>query len=73
MKKAILDLGSKDLVFSLITNTLMSSVFFTVIYLKPFHLILSIKMVIATCLHIEPLKGSTLAEEVCKTHVPYEN
>ena len=50
----------------------MSLVFFIVIYLKPFHLIFHIKKVIATCLPIEPLKGSILAEVICKTHVPHE-
>ena len=50
----------------------MSLVFFIVIYLKPFHLIFHIKKVIATCLPIEPLEGSILAEVICKTHVPHE-
>ena len=58
--------------FHFVTNTLMSLVFFIVIYLKPFHLIFHIKNVIATCLPIEPLKGSIPAEVICKTPVPHE-
>lgn len=70
MKETNLDLESKHWVFSLTASIPISSVFFIVTYFKLFHLICSIKIVIATWPPIEPLEGSTLAEEVCKTNVP---
>lgn len=70
MKETNLDLESKHWVFSSTASIPISSVFFIVTSLKLFHLICSIKIVIATWPPIQPLKG--LAEEVCKTNVPYE-
>ena len=72
MKETILDLESKHWVFSLITCTLLSSVFFIVTYFKLLDLTLSIKIAIATWPPVDPPRGYALAEDVCKTNVPYE-